>query len=393
MAKITIWDMDYYYAKIRKNVFNSFAMKISSYHKQLGDEINFVRSKNDLHRPYDRYYIFKEHEDIPDLIEFLLDTSGKIFWYGHGVPTSRCNLNLDDKILGCRPDYLLYTEKDTKFERAEQVRFTNTQGKPLEWIQTWDNTFKNKLVLVLDEHLWENNQSVILKALKTLENKKSIFFLEPIPIEKILSDKEIREQFLKLKIARVKNSIRWTPMDISRTCGNKTINDTLSSLNFIKTNFHIAADGLYIKWTNLLWYQDHLSPLTIFSMIQNWCIEANKNHIHLMLERPPKEWRENPKYSSDYIFFNYVILWASTSFDPWLGWLSQLFCHSYDPYVITKFWNTPSQWPSTFRLCLMKTAEYKKFLEFSCNNTSSARYVNDVMIPWAKWKEQFKYEI
>lgn len=71
--------MDYYYAKVRKNVFNSIAMKISSYHKQLGDKINLVRTRNDLHRPYDRYYIFKEQSDIPDLIEFLLDTSGKIF--------------------------------------------------------------------------------------------------------------------------------------------------------------------------------------------------------------------------------------------------------------------------------------------------------------------------
>lgn len=128
--------MDYYYAKVRKNVFNSIAMKISSYHKQLGDEINFVRTKNDLHRPYDRYYIFKEQSDIPDLIEFLLDTSGKIFWYGQGVPQSRCNLELKDEILGCRPDYLLYPEKETRLERSEQVYFTNMQGKPLPWIQT-----------------------------------------------------------------------------------------------------------------------------------------------------------------------------------------------------------------------------------------------------------------
>ena len=393
MAKITIWDMDYYYAKVRKNVFNSIAMKISSYHKQLGDEINLVRTKNDLHRPYDRYYIFKEQPDIPDLIEFLLDTSGKIFWYGKGIPQSRCNLKLKDEVLGCRPDYLLYPEKETRFERAEQVYFTNMQEKPLPWIQTWDNTFKNKLVLVLDRHLWECDDNIILEVLKKLEGKKSIFFFEPIPIQKLLSNKDIRDQFLKLKIAKEKGSVKWTPLEINRAIGgNKAINDTLAALNFMKVNFHIAADGLYVNWVDKLWRQEHLSPVTIFSIIQHWCIAASTNKIHLILEAPPNEWKRNPRYCSDYIFFRYIMLWVATSFNSWLGWLTQQFCHSYDPYTMVKYWNTPSQWASTFRLCLMRTSEYKNFIKFSGTGADSW-YVNDVMIPWNKWKEQFKYEI
>lgn len=84
--------------------------------------------------------------------------------------------------------------------------------------------------------------------LKKLEGKKSIFFFEPIPIQKLLSNKDIRDQFLKLKIAKEKGSVKWTPLEINRAIGgNKAINDTLAALNFMKVNFHIAADGLYVN--------------------------------------------------------------------------------------------------------------------------------------------------
>ena len=41
-------------------------MKISSYHKQLGDAVNFVMKPDDIYRPYDIYYIIKEKNDTPN---------------------------------------------------------------------------------------------------------------------------------------------------------------------------------------------------------------------------------------------------------------------------------------------------------------------------------------
>ena len=43
-------------------MFNPDAMKISSYHKQRGDQVNFVLSKDDINRPYDLFYIIKENQ-------------------------------------------------------------------------------------------------------------------------------------------------------------------------------------------------------------------------------------------------------------------------------------------------------------------------------------------
>ena len=41
-------------------------MKISSYHKQLGDEVNFVEKNDDIYRPHDIYYIIKENSKTPN---------------------------------------------------------------------------------------------------------------------------------------------------------------------------------------------------------------------------------------------------------------------------------------------------------------------------------------
>lgn len=47
---------------------------------------------------------------------------------------------MTDRILGCRPDYLLYpsvtANTATKIDRAERVQFFNYKAEPLEWVQT-----------------------------------------------------------------------------------------------------------------------------------------------------------------------------------------------------------------------------------------------------------------
>ena len=54
-------------------------MKISSYHKQCGDKINFVTKKDDIYRPYDLYYIIKENPKTPNP-PFDFYTNSKVKW-------------------------------------------------------------------------------------------------------------------------------------------------------------------------------------------------------------------------------------------------------------------------------------------------------------------------
>lgn len=54
-------------------------MKISSYHKQLGDKINFVMREVDINRPFDIYYIIKENNKTPNP-PFEFFTNNKVKW-------------------------------------------------------------------------------------------------------------------------------------------------------------------------------------------------------------------------------------------------------------------------------------------------------------------------
>ena len=53
-------------------------------------------------------------------------------------------------MLACRPDYLLYPEKKSQFDRADMAQFFNDSGKLLPLTQDFKNTFSNKKTLVID---------------------------------------------------------------------------------------------------------------------------------------------------------------------------------------------------------------------------------------------------
>jgi len=108
-------------------------MKISSYHKQLGDEVNFVEKDDDIYRPHDIYYIIKENSKTPNPpYEFYLNP--KVKWWGNAV-FSKVNWKMPNAMLACRPDYLIYPEKNTQLERAEQIRLLDNQGRLMPLVQ------------------------------------------------------------------------------------------------------------------------------------------------------------------------------------------------------------------------------------------------------------------
>ena len=104
-------------------------------------------------------------------------------------------------MLGCRPDYLLYPEKNTKIERAEQIRLLDNSGNLLPITQDWHNSFKNKKVIVTDAGLWTTSPKNTITALKQLAEIKNLYFLEPIWLERLTSDEEVMNQFLKLEMS------------------------------------------------------------------------------------------------------------------------------------------------------------------------------------------------
>lgn len=103
--------------------------KISSYHKQNGDKVNFVLSPYDINRPYDIYYIIKERAETPNPpLEWMINP--KVRWWGKAYRMKK-NWKMPDVMLACRPDYLLYPNRETRLERAEHIRLIGNSNNLL----------------------------------------------------------------------------------------------------------------------------------------------------------------------------------------------------------------------------------------------------------------------
>lgn len=124
--------MDYYFAKNKRNIVNTEAQKIASYHHQKGDKINFVQKELDITRPTDLFYLFKDNDKTPNPpLRFFSDP--KVRWCGKAITYRR--YQIPDVVLACRPDYLLYPNAQTRNERAERVRLIGNNKKLLPKIQ------------------------------------------------------------------------------------------------------------------------------------------------------------------------------------------------------------------------------------------------------------------
>ena len=95
-------------------------MKLSSYHKQKGDNVYLVKNKYDIKREWDLMYICKKTAESPTPpLGFTLNNP-KIIKIGKGWTNSN---KIDNIVLACRPDYLLYPNMqkydNTSYERSE----------------------------------------------------------------------------------------------------------------------------------------------------------------------------------------------------------------------------------------------------------------------------------
>lgn len=209
---INIYDMDYVY----KQEYGFLAMKISSYHKQRGDNVSLINTL-DLKQHYDVCYILMRDKTIqaPPL-SAAMDRRSKIY----GVPYLS-NWEPSDLILACRPDYTLFPEGSNRFERADALQFTNNKGKFLLVTQNADNAQTNKDTLVLDQGIWSMCKEDIITILDTLKTRKNINFLEPVSLRRML-EYPIGEKFLELSLSNSRplvwtNTMPFTDENVEKT--------------------------------------------------------------------------------------------------------------------------------------------------------------------------------
>lgn len=377
--KITIWDLDYYYAKDRTNCFNPDAMKISSYHKQLGDHINFVVKQDDIYRPYDLYYIIREKKSTPQPpAEFFLNS--KVRWWG-AAAKNRIRWKMPDTMLACRSDYLLYPDHNTKIEKSEHIRLFNNNAELLPKIQDWKNTFKNKYTIVTDPYMWYSDIESISQALDMLLEVKKISFLEPIWLKKLLSSEELKTKFLKLKFSPG-SKVKWKEVDLE---------DVDLAINFIKefkSTFPAVKTGvlhiLYIKKTRSHWINKNYA-LEDLQAIMNLICKCKKEGIEIHTVLPLSRLQSSPYF----FIFEEISNWTEHYFkNSWLEYLSMRFAANRTVDIKT-YWRRPEKWDINFRDLLRQTWWNKEFLLHKWKNS----FVSETDVPWQIWEEEFKYGI
>jgi len=201
MKRIMIWDMDFYHkVSFMQNVI---AMKLSSYHQQLGDTINFVLEEDDLKFSADIIYIIKENKRTPFPPSKYVDNK-RVKLIGKEFHFYSNQWEIDLVISMVRPDYNLYPMEDrNKYANAHMIQLLHK----VTFLPTKQNYINSvakhhQKSIVVDEHLWKAKKEVIKKCLNELKGLKNIMFLNPISLKKVVQDKEIGELFLALHFSK-----------------------------------------------------------------------------------------------------------------------------------------------------------------------------------------------
>lgn len=175
-------------------------MKLSSYHKQRGDSINFITSPTQLGLSFDLMYIARkgDNTEVPSK-KLINDSRVKLLGPGFKYYGAK---GISSVVAGCRPDYLLYdVDEHNPYANANFAQFYCGKTR-LKTKQDYHSSFKyHKKTVVVDKWFWRAEDPDIICCLDELKDEKNIAFLEPISLFKILTNAEIHQKFLALHFA------------------------------------------------------------------------------------------------------------------------------------------------------------------------------------------------
>ena len=379
--KVTIWDLDYYFASDRTNLFNTDAEQISSFHKQLGDLVNFVEKEDDVKRPYDIIYIIKENSKTPNPpLKFLLDN--KVRWWGEAYK-SKVKWNAVDAIWACYPDYQLYPNKNTKLERSEHIRFFNNKGELLKLTQSFENTYKNKKIVIADKQIWNiYNTEDILAVLDRIKDWKNIYFIYPINLNRLLSDGRLKEGFINLYFSPGAN-IQWEEISIKRAT------DAIDFVKRLKESDRCKSKvgALHFNYSefNIKHWNDRAAALQDFNTLKRIIIYGKKNKVRVKII--------GPTFTSETPYWQLMTLlskWTNSkgSRSSWLEYITAQFV-GYDPIKQEDYWFNIKKWNDNYRNIIRQTYKDKDFMLTKWGEDK----VNEIRIPWKLWEEEFVNEI
>lgn len=367
--RITIWDLDYYYAKEKKNCFNTDVMKIASFHKQKGDQVNFVLKEDDIRRPYDLYYIIKEKSKTPNPpMDFY--TNSKVRWWGN-ANRARINWKMDKVMLGCRPDYLLYPEKNTRQERAEYIQLFDNTAHLIPITQNYTNSFKDKNTVVVDKYMWQASKKSLLTALDLLKEVKNVSFLQPIRLDLILRDKDIRNKIFELKLTN-RSVLKSHPINFD------LVDNAICFVNDIKNKFgNVSVNEIIVNYDTELHWTNITFAIKDFENMKSAIVRGRKAGVRI-IAAPLKQRIDTPYFH----IFEELNKW--TSMQETLSWCEYI--QRVHPFCDI---NRPETWNDGFRDLLRQTYIDKEFFLTKWKDKTTSE--NEV--PWNLLDKEFQYGI
>lgn len=302
MSRISIWDMDFYYKK--SFLPNPKLMKISSFHKQQGDLVNFVSEEYHINMPYDIYYIMRDKDATPRPSSKLIENN-KVKLMGKGFKYQDNKYDTNEVIAAVRPDYSLYPEKEKNaYYNANIVQFYHN-GKLLKVKQPFINTkINHKKTLVIDKEFWDSSIENIEFCLQELTDYKNIAFQAPIKLKILIENNYLFNLFLKLDFSQ------GTIFKFQNNVGS-TYEDVLKLFDFyerLKLKFpHIKLGQIPIKTVLLDHWAGVEKGLEDLERCLKIAAESKEKKIRVLLVAPDRRRFETPYW----YYFEILEAWTT----------------------------------------------------------------------------------
>jgi hypothetical protein len=186
--RVTIWDMDWFHKQ--SFIPNHKAQKISSFHKQKGDIINFVEESEHLTFEYDLLYIIREKKATPFPPRKYIDKQNiKLVGVDFDFYDNYWDLTSEMKMV--RPDYLLYeVPEKNAYANAHVIQMLDgTKFLPLWQDPTNAKASGKQKTYIVDEKIWELEIEDLTKYFDLIKNYKDIAFAHPISLKRITTER------------------------------------------------------------------------------------------------------------------------------------------------------------------------------------------------------------
>lgn len=310
--RITIWDMDWFHKQ--SFIPNYKAQKISSFHKQKGDIVNFVEESEHLTFDYDLLYIIREKKATPLAVRKYIDKQN-VKLIGAEFDFYDNNWDLTPEMKMVRPDYSLYviTEKNA-YANAHVIQMLDgTKFLPV-WQESKNAAISGKQkTYIVDEKIWELSNEDLVRYLDLIKDYKDVAFAHPISLKKITSER-FWNKFKNLHfqggtLFKFKNDYGSEYSEV------KQIIDRLAEFKNIHP--HMEVQGFPIKAVLYDHWKDGVNGIKDLKRLLKIVDYAKRKKIYVVI-KTPKDRMITPYW----FFFDMMENWTTES--PYISYIEMM---------------------------------------------------------------------